>query len=279
MQKHENPFQASEIDLINYLYFLFNTKKSYSVLNLHKSMLLQTLPFFGNNWCSKTLLVSRFMKGIFHVQPPAVRYKFTWDVSVVLSYLKSLYPLRELSLKMLTFKLTALIALACAPRAQTMVSLNLDCMSVERTQIVFFFPNLLKTTRSSRSNNFVLHLRHYVDEKLCVMHTLLYYLEATKSLRDSKQVLISYVSYKAVSTSTVARWLKAVLTLSGIDTDMYKAHSYRSASVSKAYLRCSLKTILDTADWKTDKTFHKFYCRPVIASDNVSFADAVFSGN
>ena len=37
-------------------------------------------------------LVSRFMKGVFLSEPPCPRYIATWDVSVVLSYLKTLMP-------------------------------------------------------------------------------------------------------------------------------------------------------------------------------------------
>jgi len=41
----------------------------------------------------------------------------TWDVSVVLKFLFILYPLSELSLKQLTYKLIALIALTTTARA------------------------------------------------------------------------------------------------------------------------------------------------------------------
>lgn len=39
----------------------------------------------------------------------------------------------------------------------------------------------------------------------------------------------------SVSSSTIARWLKEVLHLAGIDTSIFKAHSYRSASTSAAF--------------------------------------------
>lgn len=250
-------------------------RKSYSVLNTHKAMLLQTLPFFGNSWCGSLNLIPKFMKGIFHCNPPKSRYKFTWDVTVVLRYLKTLFPLKELSLKMLTLKLVALIALCCAPRAQTLVAMNLDCVLYADSHVTFFFPGLLKTSRSSRSNAYSLILEHFEEEPLCVMHTLLYYIKCTKHLRKSRQLLISYVSYDKVSTSTVARWLKTVLQLSGIDSSVFKAHSYRSAAVSAAVGKCSLKSILDTADWSSDRNFYKFYYRPVVANSDVPFARAV----
>ena len=101
--------------------------KSYSVINSCKAM-LQTLAFFGNTWCNNCPLIARFMKGVYCHRRPSPKCLFTWDVSCVLQFLSSFYPLEELSLKLLTFKVTALIALAAAPRAPTLVYMNLDDM-------------------------------------------------------------------------------------------------------------------------------------------------------
>ena len=103
-------------------------------------MLLQTLPFLGNSWCSNAALINRFMKGIHNAIPPKPRYIFTWDVSLVLNYLKGLFPLEDLTLKQLTLKTTALIALAVAPRAQTLQSMCLDYMFVHDNHVLFHFP-------------------------------------------------------------------------------------------------------------------------------------------
>jgi hypothetical protein len=185
--------------------------------------------------------------------------------------------LESLTLKLLTLKVTALIALAAAPRAQTLVAMNVNYMQVKDKQVVFLFPLLLKTTKNSRQS-FSLILEHFCDESLCVMHTLLFYLSVTKSLRKSDQVLISYVTYNAVTTSTVARWLKIVLNLAGIDTSVFKAHSFRSASASAASaMGCSIRNIMCTADWKSDKTFNKFYHRYIVSNDSMNFASAVFA--
>lgn len=252
-----------------------NEGKSYSVVNTHKSMLLQTLNFFNNVWCSNPSFISRFMKGLYNTLLPKPRYTFIWDVSVVLRYLSSLVPVGELSLKLLTLKLTALIALSSAPRAQTLVSLNLDCMTVLNSKVVFQFKNLLKTTKQGKS--FILELYHYENESLCVMHTLMHYIDRTKNLRKSQQLLVSYCSFKPVSSSTIARWLKTVLFNAGIDINQFKAHSYRSAAVSAAFSRgCSLELILKTADWSSAKNFRKFYLR-VTEPRNVDFGEAVMT--
>ena len=250
-------------------------KKSYSVINSYKAMLLQTLPFFGNSWCKDSSLITRFMKGVYFERRPNPRYIFTWDVSCVLEYLSTLFPLCRLNLKMLTFKVVALVALAAAPRAQTLVSMDIDHMWKRENQVIFTFPHLLKTSRNGHS--YVLKIDHYKEENLCAMHTLLHYIKVTEDRRCSREVLISYLTSKKVSTSTVARWLKCVLQLSGINTDTFKAHSYRAASVSAAFNKgCRLKTILDTADWSSDKNFKKFYYRQSLKKDQMSFVDAVF---
>ena len=95
-----------------------------------------------------------------------------------------------------------------------------------------------------------MNLFHKEDETLCVMHILLYYLERTQNVQKSQYVLVLYCTYSSVTTSTVARWLKEVLKLSGIDIPVFKAHSYIGTAVSAAFLSgCSLKEILKTADW------------------------------
>ena len=261
--------------MVSYLHCLHMDNKSYSVLNTHKSMLLQTLPFFGNSWCSNPYLISKFMKGIFNLKPPTPRYCFTWDVSVVLKFLRTLYPLEKLSLKMLTFKTVALIALACAPRAQTLVSLNIDYMKVKKKEIVCWFPNLLKTSKIGKS--YQMCLEHFSEENLCVMHTVLFYMRTTESQRKCKNLLISYVTFDSVRTSTVARWIKLVLDSSGVDTSVFKAHSFRSASTSAAMdAGCSLRNVLKTADWGSSKNFYKFYYRAKTTNGDKSFTKAVF---
>lgn len=111
------------------------------------------------------------MKGIFNQIPPRPKYK--WDVSDVLNFLRTLFPLCELSLKTLTLKVVALIALLLAPRA--LVSMNIDSVNIYDNCITFVSENLLKTTRPSSSC--CLNSYHFVQEELCVMHTFIILIE------------------------------------------------------------------------------------------------------
>jgi hypothetical protein len=65
----------------------------------------------------------------------------------------------------------------------------------------------------------------------------------------TRKLLVSFKTLKEVTKSTIARWLQCVLVLAGIDTTIFKAHSYRAATTSAAYhAGISLECILKTAD-------------------------------
>ena len=65
-------------------------------------------------------IVSCFMKGIFQLRMLTPKYLVTWDVSVVLSYLKTLSPKNSLSLKQSTLKLAMLMALISFNRCDSL---------------------------------------------------------------------------------------------------------------------------------------------------------------
>ena len=70
------------------------------------------------------------------------------------------------------------------------------------------------------------------------MNTLNHYIEVTKPFGEQngvgKLLLSVHKPHKAITKYTVANWIKKVLSNSGIDTEIYKAHSIRSASSSAA---------------------------------------------
>ena len=79
----------------------------------------------------------------------------------------------------------------------------------------------------------------------------------------------------AVTTATVARWIRSFLKEAGVDTSVFKTHSVRGAATSaaaKAFV--PLQEILDMADWSNPLTFQQFYYRPVFST---GFGHAVLS--
>lgn len=68
--------------------------------------------------------------------------------------------------------------------------------------------------------------------------------------------------------NTISRWIKTFLHRSGIDTNIYGAHSVRSASTSKAKLKAvPIEDIMKKAGWSNEKTFSKFYDKKIITED------------
>ena len=78
-----------------------------------------------------------------------------------------------------------------------------------------------------------------------------------------------------MSRDTISRWIKNVMIKSGIDVEVFKPHSTRAASTSKANAcQVPIDVILKAASWKGDCTFRKFCNKPI--EDNVScFGQAV----
>ena len=104
------------------------------------------------------------------------------------------------------------------------------------------------------------------------------YISRTIELRgNTTKLLISYVKpHESVSTDTIARWLRSVMEVSGIDVSISKVHSCRSASTSKAEKFVPIDVVKNAGGWGNVSTFRKFYDKPI----TVTFADSVLdSGN
>ncbi|KAJ8910169.1 hypothetical protein NQ315_006017 [Exocentrus adspersus] len=78
--------------------------------------------------------------------------------------------------------------------------------------------------------------------------------------------------FHAVSSQSVSRWIKNTLTRSGINTEVFSAHSTRHAATSSAKRRgVSLDIIRQAAGWSAQsETFAEFYDKPLI--DKSTFA-------
>jgi hypothetical protein len=141
---------------------------------------------------------------------------------------------------------------------------------------VFQIQQLLKTSRPGVSLPKVV-LYKFDKRELCVFHTLNEYIDRTQNLRKSNKSFVSFKTLKAVTSCTLAKWLKQVFFLSGIDISKFSARSFRGASTSKPLgAGVSLKDILETANWASAKTFYKFYFEDVVHVEN-NFADKILN--
>ena len=93
----------------------------------------------------------------------------------------------------------------------------------------------MKTRKPSFYQSPIMFSEYPSNRKICIVTTVTHYLEITKDLQITDQLIISYKKpHKAVTTSTISRWCKAILGKAGIDIERYSSHSTKSASTSKA---------------------------------------------
>ena len=87
------------------------------------------------------------MKGVFKIRPAIPRYAKTWDVGNVFDYLRKLSPVKYLTLKNLTLKLTMLIAITNAARTQSIHLMNVKNVYKIKSEFIYVLSELVKQSR------------------------------------------------------------------------------------------------------------------------------------
>jgi len=92
------------------------------------------------------------------------------------------------------------------------------------------------------------------------------YVARTESFRSEgkEKLLLSYEKpHNPISSSSVSRWIVAMLELAGIDTDTFKSHSVRSASATAAESAGIITNlIMEATNWRSESVFERFYYKP-----------------
>ena len=184
----------------------------------------------------KHLLVQSFMKGIFNLRPALRRQFAVWEPDIVLDYLSNLE--YDLPSKHLPEKLVILLCLLSGQRDQTVKSLNIKDMLLEKGKCTFSIKRPMKTAKPGFHQSPIVFSEYPSNRKICIVTTVTHYLEITKDLRTTDQLIVSYKKpHKAVTTSMISSWYKVVLGKAGIDIEKYSSHSTRSASTSKSKIK------------------------------------------
>lgn len=270
---YQNPTKAT---LLAFLTFRYKNGASYGTLNTDRS----AISIISHSKIGEDLEVSRFLKAVFRLNPPKARYTFTWDTTIVLDYLRTLSVSSNDNLCKISKKLVMLLALATAQRAQTLARININNILMTDLGITIIVDEILKTSSHNKPHQVLKFPTFIEDKELCIVTCLKDYLEITANIRNNeKQLFISINKpHRAISSQTISRWIKEVLSDSGINTQIFKGHSTRSASTSKAKdLGISLETIRKTAGWSEgSSSFAKFYNKPIL-ENNENFVNAVFN--
>ena len=122
----------------------------YQTINRYRSAISMTHAPVDGCVIGSHPLISGFMEGIFQLRMPTPKYLVTWDVSVVLGYLKTLSPKNSLSLKQSTLKLAMLMALISFNRCDSLHKLDLRFHYFKHDGVNFIIPTHTKTSGPSK---------------------------------------------------------------------------------------------------------------------------------
>ena len=263
-----NPFSTTLDNIFEFLADLFHKGFKFRTLGVYRSAISSNHETVDGFVIGKHPMMAKFMKGVFSLRPPEPKYFVTWDVRQVLDFLKTWSPAESLSLKQLTLKLVMLAALITAARSSSVNKMNLCFRYFKPHGVLFKVPGLTKCAGPKRPLQNLFLASFPPDRRLCFVNYLKQYEKVTKNLRQKTEntqnlLFISYVKpHKPVTSATIARWVKTVLSLAGID-GVFTAHSTRGASASAAARAgVALSDIMEAADWSRESTFKKFYHRP-----------------
>ncbi len=257
-------------DILEYLSDLFADGKSYSLINIHRSMLSSTVQPIDGVPVGQLPSVRQLLRACFNRNPPRPRYSFTWDVNVVLAYLSSLGPSEDLSHDMLSRKLVVLIALSTLLRISEISTILFTSVVISDSNASFSLGRPRKAQHSGALQT--IKISKLEDRLLCPVHCLAIYKYSTDVLRnvDNSDHLLMGLQhpFRPVSSSTVGHWIKWILGRAGV-APSFTAHSTRSAAASCASLSgVSVDSILRLGNWSSESTFSRFYSRtPVPPTD------------
>ena len=216
--------------------------------------------------------ITRLFSSFYKLRPSFPRYVVTWDVGIVLRFLAAWHPPSSLSLKQMTLKTVALVALTASDRAQTIHALRSDMVEPTKKGLEIVVLERLKTSRRGHPPRVVTCVT-WPDQELDVAYYVHKYLDRVliyrilaveKGLEKPVQLFLSHQTGQPVARSTISRWIKEVMSLAGVDTSRFLPGSTRSASVSAAARRgASIAQLLGAGDWTNLGTFQHYYNRTV----------------
>ena len=268
---HEVDFRSPPIKSIaDFLMYLFEDRKLQpSTIDGYRSAISDKLGNSPLNISQDENLTH--LSDSFHRDRPKGRRGIpSWNLSLVLHQLTKapFQPIKESSLKHLTFKTVFLLALGSGKRRSEIhawQNRNIKHQSDWSKVSLYPSPNFLRSLRSDRS--------------LCPVRALRYYLDKTSHLRQNKELV--FVSFKKgfdrdISPATISSWIKQTVILCYELSDQeahtlhqVKAHDVRAFAASKAFQSgVSLEQILAACHSKSHNTFTQFYLKDVAWADS-----------
>ena len=295
--ENEVDFRAATLSHIaDFLLYLFKERNLQpSTIDGHRTAIADMV---GNEKLniSKDENLTRLLDSFHRDKPKGRRGIPSWNLSLVLHQLTKapFEPMRQASLKHLTFKTIFLLALGSGKRRSEIHAwLYKNIRHQENWSQVSLYPSpsflsknqLARDGPSSVAPVVIPALAPSLDrslkenKSLCPVRALHYYLDRTKDLRKGKDlVLVSFRKsfQKDIVPATISSWIKQTVILCYQLSDeeshslhQVRAHDVRAFAASKAFQGgVSLDQILAACHWKAHNTFTQFYLKDLAWADS-----------
>ena len=290
-------FRAPPVKSVaDFLMYLFEDRKLQpSTIDGYRSAIADKLGNSNLN-ISKDENLTRLLDSFHRDRPKGRRCIPSWNLSLVLHQLTKapFEPIKEASLKHLTFKTVFLLALGSGKRRSEIhawqnrnIRHQSDWSKVSQYPSPSFLSKyqLAKEGPDSVAPVVIPALAPSLDRSLkfdrslCWVRALRYYLDRTSNLRQNKELV--FVSFKKgfdkdISPATISSWIKQTVILSYELSDQeahtlhqVKAHDVRAFAASKAFQSgVSLEQFLSACHRKSHNTFTQFYLKVMAWADS-----------
>ncbi len=252
-------------------------------MNSHRSAISAYHAPIDGMQVGKHPLVTSLLKGAGNLRPALPRYRYIWNVELVLQKMRTMPHNNSLTLEQLSAKVVTLLGLCVIKRSGEIAAMTVKWTSIFTDKIICAFGIRAKTSKDGKVAKPMVFHRFESDEKICPVSCLKAYIDRTKIHREAHGTLMVFLSWKKphkpVKRSTITKWVLKMFSWAGIDTNLFKAHSMRAAAssgVSKLGLK--LKDILDNGNWSNESTWQKFY-HVRIAYPSERFQKTLLTGN
>ena len=182
-----DPFLASPNNCADFLTSLFQRGLKYRTINGYRSILSSFLPPIDNCPIGQHSYIIRLLKGAFNERPPVKRLIPNWDLSFILGCLKEdpFEPLKDASVKHLTWKTCFLVAITTFRRCSDLQSLQItdNDMNIGERGITFVRTGLSKQDRPNHESNHIFVPVFSQDKYLDPRRCLLRYIKKDKEIK------------------------------------------------------------------------------------------------
>ena len=213
-----HPISAPIDKVMDYLIQKFEEGLEVSSLGVIRSAISSAMePYEGQKVGNHPLIID-FFKGLANNRPKKPKQTPCWSAQQVLDTFLSWGENSSISIKLLTWKVATLMALASAGRSQELAHLDWN-FKQETPEGILFKLSTHKKNRKATEDPGHLYISKIDQKGICPVQTLLSYIERTKIYRNPSGPNLLFRSLlkhdQGVAPNTISRWITNSIAESG----------------------------------------------------------------